>query len=336
MVAAIPSGEWWNGHACSGKASTHSEALPAKQDELGAFFMLPDDLAWRGRHETRSRSPLLAVLAVLTLAFVLSPSMSEPVRADSGSLETQKGGLFHRKGWISPDIYRPKPQQQKKKASKRVARTSRPRRATSNANRRTARRRIPRNVVKRRERQITRRTKRASKPVRVASLTTTVPSVSTATGPELRITGSLPRLPIRANKPMRVASLTTTVPSVGTATGPELSITGGSPRLSISGGSPRINWRANRRCLAARLRAAINHVARHYGRVRVNSTCRSRRHNRRVGGARRSYHIGGRAADIRVFGNVRAASRYLRRVSGGYKHYGGGRFHVDTGPRRTW
>jgi uncharacterized protein YcbK (DUF882 family) len=84
------------------------------------------------------------------------------------------------------------------------------------------------------------------------------------------------------------------------------------------------------------LHAAINHVARYYGRVRVNSTCRSRRHNRRVGGAPQSYHLRGHAADIRVFGNVRAAARYLRRVAGGYKHYGGGLFHIDTGPKRSW
>jgi uncharacterized protein YcbK (DUF882 family) len=108
------------------------------------------------------------------------------------------------------------------------------------------------------------------------------------------------------------------------------------PKQSVTGGSARINWVASSRCLTARLKAAINYVARNYGHVRVNSTCRSRRHNRRVGGARRSYHIGGRAADIRVVGNVRAAARYLRRVVGGYKHYGGGLFHIDTGPKRSW
>ena len=61
-----------------------------------------------------------------------------------------------------------------------------------------------------------------------------------------------------------------------------------------------------------------------------------RRHNRRVGGARRSWHLTGNAADIRIWGNVRAAARYLRSVAGGYKHYGGGLFHIDTGPRRSW
>ncbi len=110
------------------------------------------------------------------------------------------------------------------------------------------------------------------------------------------------------------------------------------PRIkqSVTGGSARVQWVASSRCLAGRLKAAIHYVARNFGRVRVNSTCRSRSRNRRVGGARRSWHLGGRAADIRVFGNVRAAARYLRRIAGGYKHYGGGLFHIDTGPRRNW
>lgn len=104
---------------------------------------------------------------------------------------------------------------------------------------------------------------------------------------------------------------------------------------SITGGGGVI-WVARQGCLNGRLRAAIHHVARNYGRVRVNSTCRSRRHNRRVGGASRSYHLTGDAADIRIWGNVRGAARYLRTVVGGYKHYGGGLFHIDTGPRRSW
>ncbi len=105
---------------------------------------------------------------------------------------------------------------------------------------------------------------------------------------------------------------------------------------SITGGARGVTWVANKGCLNGRLKSAIYHVARTYGRVRVNSTCRSRRHNRRVGGARKSHHLTGNAADIRIWGNVRAAARYLRSIAGGYKHYGGGLFHIDTGPRRSW
>lgn len=105
---------------------------------------------------------------------------------------------------------------------------------------------------------------------------------------------------------------------------------------SITGGSGRVQWVASAGCLNSRLRAVVNHVARNYGRVRVSSTCRSRRHNRRVGGARQSHHLTGNAVDFRVFGNVRGAAGYLRRLAGGFKHYGGGLFHIDTGPRRRW
>ncbi len=106
------------------------------------------------------------------------------------------------------------------------------------------------------------------------------------------------------------------------------------PRSATGGGA--IHWKASASCLDSNLRAAIEHVAANYGKVRVNSTCRSHRHNRRVGGARRSYHLSGNAADIRVFGNVRTTLAYLRSAVGGLKHYGGGLFHIDTGPRRRF
>lgn len=95
-------------------------------------------------------------------------------------------------------------------------------------------------------------------------------------------------------------------------------------------------WSASAGCLAGNLRAAVYEVARRAGRVRVNSTCRSRSRNRRVGGASRSWHLTGQAVDLRVFGNIRAAAAYLRSRGGGYKHYGGGLFHIDNGPKRTW
>ena len=99
-------------------------------------------------------------------------------------------------------------------------------------------------------------------------------------------------------------------------------------------GEHRIRWAANAQCLASSLRTVIAHIAANYGSVRVSSTCRGHERNRRVGGARRSYHLSGNAADFRVFGNVRAALAYLRTAVGGLKHYGGGLFHIDTGPRR--
>jgi hypothetical protein len=126
----------------------------------------------------------------------------------------------------------------------------------------------------------------------------------------------------RAAKGPRVASLGRT---------PEYS----EPPKSLSGGG-NISWVASASCLASNLRSVIAHIAQSYGGVRVNSTCRARGHNRRVGGAPRSYHLSGDAADIRISGNVRAAYAYLRSAVGGLKHYGGGLFHIDNGPRRPF
>lgn len=107
------------------------------------------------------------------------------------------------------------------------------------------------------------------------------------------------------------------------------------PERSLSGGG-NVRWVANSGCLNGTLRGAIASVAANYGSVTVNSTCRSAGHNARVGGAPKSYHLSGDAADFRVSGNISGAASYLAGLGGGYKHYGGGLFHVDTGPRRPF
>jgi hypothetical protein len=108
------------------------------------------------------------------------------------------------------------------------------------------------------------------------------------------------------------------------------------PAESITGGG--IKWIASAACLNGTLASLVSQVAASYGSVTVNSTCRSRRHNARVGGARRSQHLTGDAVDFRVHGSVREVYAFLRNnpAVGGFKHYGGGLFHIDTGPRRTW
>jgi hypothetical protein len=107
-------------------------------------------------------------------------------------------------------------------------------------------------------------------------------------------------------------------------------------RRSLSGGS--IDWTASSGCLNGTLKGVLASLASDYGQLRVNSTCRSRGHNASVGGASKSYHLTGDAADFRVFGNVSAVYASLRSNGsvGGLKHYGGGLFHIDTGPRRSW
>ena len=105
---------------------------------------------------------------------------------------------------------------------------------------------------------------------------------------------------------------------------------------SITGGGVR--WVASAGCLNGTLKSIVYQVAAKFGPVTVSSTCRSKKRNARVGGARRSQHLSGNAVDFRVHANHRAAYAYLKNLGsvGGYKHYGGGLFHIDVGPRRTW
>ena len=105
---------------------------------------------------------------------------------------------------------------------------------------------------------------------------------------------------------------------------------------SVGGGAVR--WAASSACLNATLRRIVGEVAAAYGPVTVNSTCRSPSRNAAVGGARHSYHLSGSATDFRIQGNARAVHAFLssNRSVGGLKHYGGGLFHIDVGPRRTW
>jgi uncharacterized protein YcbK (DUF882 family) len=78
-----------------------------------------------------------------------------------------------------------------------------------------------------------------------------------------------------------------------------------------------------------------------FGPVKVNSTCRSRARNAKVGGATRSKHLTGDAADFSVSRESKpAVLAFLQknRSVGGLKLYPdskGGHFHIDTGPRRT-
>jgi hypothetical protein len=99
-----------------------------------------------------------------------------------------------------------------------------------------------------------------------------------------------------------------------------------------------IRWVASPDCLAAPLRAVLAEVAANFGPLRVNSTCRSKSHNAKVGGAPRSYHLTGNAVDFRISGAVQPVLDFLtgKRSVGGLTHYGFGIFHIDTGPRRTW
>jgi Peptidase M15 len=156
------------------------------------------------------------------------------------------------------------------------------------------------------------------------------------TGSARRIAGAHPALRLASlgrDLPMSFPLEATPVPDPKTA-GPEPLDPAKLPPLSRSG----IEWRASADCLAAPLRAVLADLTANFGPFRVNSTCRSKRHNARVGGATRSYHLTGNAVDFRISANAKDVLAFLAkmRTVGGLKHYGGGVFHIDTGPRRTW
>ncbi len=93
--------------------------------------------------------------------------------------------------------------------------------------------------------------------------------------------------------------------------------------------------------LHPRLSRLLAVVKRHYGRpVIVSSGCRSHRHNRRVGGAKRSMHLRCMAADFKVSGVSKSSlRRYVSRLPGrgGVGTYCGRSIvHLDVGPRRSW
>lgn len=94
-------------------------------------------------------------------------------------------------------------------------------------------------------------------------------------------------------------------------------------------------------CFPTRLREVLAKVEKHYGvKPVVNSGFRSASYNRRVGGARKSYHVQCMAADINVPGvDKYKLARYLRSEAGvgGVGTYACKSFiHVDIGPKRDW
>ena len=91
-------------------------------------------------------------------------------------------------------------------------------------------------------------------------------------------------------------------------------------------------------CLPTSLLGVIYDLAEKFGEVRILSTFRSPRHNARVGGASRSFHLECRAIDFQVAGSQKAIAEYLRTRPevGGFKRYPLGFMHIDDGSRRTW
>lgn len=106
----------------------------------------------------------------------------------------------------------------------------------------------------------------------------------------------------------------------------------------VGGRSRGITKKAPWGCVPKRLKVVLSQISRKFGRVIINSTHRSHKHNRRVGGKRRSYHLKCQAVDFRVKGRTRGLTRWLANhpFVGGYNRYPSGYYHIDTGPKRTW
>lgn len=90
-------------------------------------------------------------------------------------------------------------------------------------------------------------------------------------------------------------------------------------------------------CVPRRLKRALNHTSRKFGKVTVVSTKREKAENRRKGGAKKSYHLNCEAADFTVQGKPKKVLKFLKNHDsvGGYSAYTN-HYHIDTGPKRTW
>ncbi|HEY7085578.1 MAG TPA: D-Ala-D-Ala carboxypeptidase family metallohydrolase [Hyphomicrobiaceae bacterium] len=146
-------------------------------------------------------------------------------------------------------------------------------------------------------------------------------------------------------RPTLGATITKSVGPTGEGVGPMVASLGReffapAPLSAPSLAGDAIKWlpTALTDCLAEPLRGVLIELAGAFGPLTVRWTCRSRTINARVGGAKHSYHLTGNAVDFNMTGNYRAILAFLKAKTevGGLKHYGGGAFHIDTGPRRTW
>ncbi len=109
-------------------------------------------------------------------------------------------------------------------------------------------------------------------------------------------------------------------------------------QAQVAQGSITLRASAPTNCLPGDLREVVADVAARFGPVSVESTHRTRGHNRRAGGAGGSMHLACRAVDFRVRARARGVMAYLsaRPEVGGLKVYRSGIIHIDNGSRRSW
>lgn len=96
------------------------------------------------------------------------------------------------------------------------------------------------------------------------------------------------------------------------------------------------------KCFPNELKHALGKIQKHFGshEIQVSSGFRSKRDNRRRGGAKRSYHVRCMAADIRIKGigkyKLAKFARSIKGVGGVGTYTCNGIVHVDVGPKRSW
>jgi len=107
--------------------------------------------------------------------------------------------------------------------------------------------------------------------------------------------------------------------------------------LLVASASP--NWKV--KGLRPDIMRLLKRVQRHYGKpLHIISGCRSKKHNRRVRGAKRSQHLYCKAADFKIAGvSKHKLVAYLKSMPGrgGVGLYCRSSYvHLDTGPKRYW
>lgn len=81
----------------------------AEQRGSGAVFMAHLELARQRRCREGGDCRLIGTVTLAFIVLLASIGLTaNQATADDGSLDIMKGGLFHRKGFISPEIYRRK------------------------------------------------------------------------------------------------------------------------------------------------------------------------------------------------------------------------------------
>jgi len=122
--------------------------------------------------------------------------------------------------------------------------------------------------------------------------------------------------------------------------GPQTSAPKGAKRvqgLLVASASP--DWKV--KGLRPDIMRLLQRVQRHYGKpLHIISGCRSKKHNRRVRGAKRSQHLYCKAADFKIAGvSKHKLVAYLKSMPGrgGVGLYCRSSYvHLDTGPKRYW